>query len=429
MKKILIMLLSAVLGLTAVAAPKKRTIKSVQTEQQAARRKINETTRKLNDNSARTEKELNKLNLLRGELNQKERLISKTKAQVDSLNTSIGSAQQQLDTLNTRLNTLRAAYTAALRRLQGSQYATDEIAYIFSSESFAKASARIRFVKEFAKWRKRKSREIKETAAKIEQKKSDLANLQAERASSLSALSSDQAILKAKQDETDKMVSRLQRDGVNLQKALEKEKKRLRSIDDEITRMIEAEKKEREEQKKKQQQQPGKKPGSKPSQKPGKQPSDKPAAPGNATKPKSHIDNSDPDAAMTSKFAASKGGMLFPVGSPYRIVAKYGSAPGQPYNTGIEIVLDGSPNVRAAYEGTVSRIFQNHDGNYSVMVRHGAYITVYYNIASLSVKAKDKVSAGQTLGRAAVDGRYGRPMLHFEVRKGSQTLDPLKWVR
>lgn len=430
MKKILIMLLCAALGLPTVAKPKKRTIKSVQTEQQAARRKINETTRKLNDNSARTEKELNKLNLLRGELNQKERQISKTKAQVDSLNASIGSAQQQLDTLNIRLQRLRDAYTAALRRLQGTQYATDEIAYIFSSESFAKASARIRFVQEFAKWRKRKSKEIKETSAKIEQKKSHLANLHAERASSLSALSSDQAILKAKQDETDKMVNRLQRDGVNLQKALEKEKKRLRSIDDEITRMIEAEKKEREEQKKRQQQQSGKKPGSKPSQKPDRQSPEQPTTtPGNATKPKSRIDNSDPDAAMTSKFASHKGGMLFPTGSPYRIVAKYGSAPGQPYNTGIEIVLDGSPNVRAVYEGTVSRIFQNHDGNYSIMVRHGAYITVYYNIASLSVKAKDKVKAGQTLGRAAVDGRYGRPMLHFEVRKGSETLDPLKWVR
>ncbi len=132
---------------------------------------------------------------------------------------------------------------------------------------------------------------------------------------------------------------------------------------------------------------------------------------------------------MTSKFAAGKGSMLFPVASPYRIVAKYGSSNGQPYNTGIEIVLDGSANVRSIFEGTVSRIFQNHDGNYSIMVRHGAYITVYYNIGSLSVKAKEKVTAGQTLGRAATDARYGKPMLHFEVRKGSETLNPLSWVR
>lgn len=426
MKRFLILIIIAACGVSySPAAPKKRTIRSVQTEQQASQKKIRETTKKLNDNSARTERELNRLNLLRGELNQKERQIIKTKAQVDSLNSSIGSAQEQLDRLNDRLKTLRDTYTKALRRIQGSQYATDEIAYIFSSESFSKANTRIRFVQEFAKWRKRKSKEIKETAAKIERQKSDLANLHAERASSLSALSSDQAILKAKQDETDRMVTRLQRDGVNLQKALDKEKQRLKSIDNEITRMIEAEKKEREQKKKNQQQKKG---NDKPDKKTGNTAPTKPA-PGHATKPKTQIDNSDPDAAMTSKFTRHKGGMLFPVASPYRIVSKYGSAPGQPYNTGIEIVLDGSPNVRAVFEGTVSRIFQNHDGHYSVMVRHGAYITVYYNIAGLSVKANEKVSAGQTLGRAAVDGRYGRPMLHFEVRKGSVTLNPLEWVR
>lgn len=428
MPRFLIILVIALLGASGGNAAKKkqRTIRSAQTEQQATQKKIKETTKKLNDNSAQTEKELNKLNLLRGEITQKERQILETRSQIDTLSNSITKAQDQLDDLNNRLEQLRNAYKTALRRLQGTQYATNELAYIFGSESFTKAYSRIRYTQEFANWRRRKSIEIKETLAKIEQKKTQLATLHSERATSLSALSSDQAILKAKQDETDKTVAKLQRDGVNLQRALDKEKKRLKSIDNEISKMIEAERREREQQKKKQQ---DKKKGGTTKQKNSKTTPAKSKGGTTATKPKTKIDNSDPDAAMTSKFAAGKGSMLFPVASPYRIVAKYGSSNGQPYNTGIEIVLDGSANVRSIFEGTVSRIFQNHDGNYSIMVRHGAYITVYYNIGSLSVKAKEKVTAGQTLGRAATDARYGKPMLHFEVRKGSETLNPLSWVR
>lgn len=428
MPRFLIILVIALLGASGGNAAKKkqRTIRSAQTEQQATQKKIKETTKKLNDNSAQTEKELNKLNLLRGEITQKERQILETRSQIDTLSNSITKAQDQLDDLNNRLEQLRNAYKTALRRLQGTQYATNELAYIFGSESFTKAYSRIRYTQEFANWRRRKSKEIKETLAKIEQKKAQLATLHSERATSLSALSSDQAILKAKQDETDKTVAKLQRDGVNLQRALDKEKKRLKSIDSEISKMIEAERREREQQKKKQQDQ---KKGGTTKQKDSKTTPAKSKGGTTATKPKTKIDNSDPDAAMTSKFAAGKGSMLFPVASPYRIVAKYGSSNGQPYNTGIEIVLDGSANVRSIFEGTVSRIFQNHDGNYSIMVRHGAYITVYYNIGSLSVKAKEKVTAGQTLGRAATDARYGKPMLHFEVRKGSETLNPLSWVR
>jgi septal ring factor EnvC (AmiA/AmiB activator) len=428
MPRFLIILVIALLGASGGNAAKKkqRTIRSAQTEQQATQKKIKETTKKLNDNSAQTEKELNKLNLLRGEITQKERQILETRSQIDTLSNSITKAQDQLDDLNNRLEQLKNAYKTALRRLQGTQYATNELAYIFGSESFTKAYSRIRYTQEFANWRRRKSKEIKETLAKIEQKKAQLATLHSERATSLSALSSDQAILKAKQDETDKTVAKLQRDGVNLQRALDKEKKRLKSIDNEISKMIEVERREREQQKKKQQDQ---KKGGTTKQKDSKTTPAKSKGGTTATKPKTKIDNSDPDAAMTSKFAAGKGSMLFPVASPYRIVAKYGSSNGQPYNTGIEIVLDGSANVRSIFEGTVSRIFQNHDGNYSIMVRHGAYITVYYNIGSLSVKAKEKVTAGQTLGRAATDARYGKPMLHFEVRKGSETLNPLSWVR
>lgn len=401
------------------AKKQKRTISTAQSEQKATQRRISETTRKINDNARKTEQTLNELSLLRGEINLKERQISATRQELDSLNNVIAITQDSIETLNLRLESLRATYVKALRKLQGSQYATDELGFVFSSESFSKAYARIRYIQEFSKWRKRKAAEIKAAVVAIEQQKTILAELQNKRTSSLNTLSTDQALLKARQDETGKMMAKLQRDGKNLKAALDKEKKRLKSIDDEITKMIEEERRERERQKK---------------SKGATAPKNGKTAPGKSKtpdKPKSdsRIDNSDPDAAMTSKFASHKGSMLFPVAGPYRIVAKFGSSNGQPNNTGIEIVLDGSADCRSVFEGVVSRVFQNHDGNYSVMVRHGAYITVFYNVASLSVKAKDKVKAGQTIGRVAVDSRYGKPMLHFEVRKGSQTLDPLSWVK
>lgn len=400
-------------------AQKKRTIKTAKTEQEAAQKKIKETKKKINANTAKTEKELNKLKLLRGEISQKEQQISVTRGKLDSLNNLISHAQGQLDSLNNRRDLLRKTYTNELRKLQGTQQELGVITYIFAAKSFSDAYSRIRYVQAFSDWRKRKTNEIKETSAKIELQKTDLTGLQAEQSTSLSALNSDQAILKAKQDESNRMVTKLKRDGKNLKIALDKEQKRLKKIDNEITRMIEAERREHEKQKNKNKDKKEKK-ESKGSSKKSK---------GKTLKPKAEIDNSDPDAAMTAKFARSKGSMTFPVASPYRIVARFGSSNGQLNNTGIEMVLDGSDAVRCAFEGTVSRIFQSSDGTYSIMVRHGAYITVYYNIATPSVRAKANVKAGQTLGKAAIDGRFGKPLLHFEVRHGSTALNPLEWVK
>lgn len=399
-------------------AQKKRTIKSAQTEQQAAQKKIKETQKKISANTAQTEKELNKLQLIQGEISQKETQITATRSKLDSLNTLISHAQGQIDSLDNRRQTLRNAYINELRKLQGTQQQLGIITYIFAAKTFSEAYSRIHYIQEFAGWRRRKTQEISEISAKIELEKTDLAGLQSEQSTSLSALNSDQAILRAKKDESNRLVTKLKRDGKNLKIALDKEQKRLKKIDDEITRMIEAERREREKQQNKDKQKKSKDK---------KEPT--PKSEGKTTKPKSEIDYSDPDAAMTAKFAANKGKMTFPVTTPYRIVARFGSSNGQLNNTGVEMVLDGSDGVRCAFEGTVSRIFQSSDGSYSIMVRHGAYITVYYNIATPSVKAKSEVKAGQTLGRAAIDGRYGKPLLHFEVRHGSTALNPLEWVK
>ncbi len=416
------------------AAKKKRNIKTVKSEQQAAQRRIKETTRKINDNAQKTERTLNQLNLLRGEISQKEDQISTTRMQLDSIGKDITMAQDSLSALENRLVSLKTTYIAALRKLQGTQQFTNQLAYIFASESFSKALARIRYVRSFSKWRKRKAEEIKQTAEALKSQKNYLSELHSQRSSSLNTLSNDQSMLEAKKEETGRMVASLKSDGANLKKALEKEKRRLRNIDSEITRMIEAERRERERQQGgdkasgSKAKGKGKSSGSKGSSSSGKSASGGKSA-SKSPAIKSQINDSDPDAVMTRHFASAKGSMMFPVSGPYRIVSRFGSTSDQPYNTGIEIVLDGSANARAVFEGTVSRIFQNHDGNYSVMVRHGAYITVFYNIGSLSVKNNGKVKAGQTIGRVAVDPRYGKPMLHFEVRKGTQTLNPQSWVR
>lgn len=432
------------------AQKQSKSIKSAKTEKTATQKKINETQKKLSDNQKQTQQSLRELNLLKGEIDQKESQIARTRLQVDSINAEIKVAEDSITALNAQLDRLKETYKKALRKLQSSRSFTDELSYIFSSRSFKEAYARMRYVRDFGKWRKRKVQEISRSAQNIEQKRQQLSELHSKRKSSLDLLSNDQAMLKAKQDETDRLVVRLQADGRSLQSSLEAEKKRLQTINSEINRMIEQERREaerkekerkererraREEQKRKDAEKRRKGQTAEtpkkdsPADKPGTPASPNPSQPSKPTQPKASIDNSDPDAVLTRRFESARGSMTFPVASPYRIVGKYGSVAGQPYNTGIEILLDGANAARAVFDGTVSRIFQNHDGNYTVMVRHGAYIAVYYNIASPSVKAGAVVKSGTTIGSVGHDASYGKPMLHFEIRKGSQTLNPLSWVK
>jgi septal ring factor EnvC (AmiA/AmiB activator) len=96
-------------------------------------------------------------------------------------------------------------------------------------------------------------------------------------------------------------------------------------------------------------------------------------------------------------------------------------------NPGITLATDAGAVVRAVFEGEVSRIF-DIDGNWSVLIRHGKYFTVYSNLSSVSVSKDQKVSGGQMLGRAAVNDD-GNGEIEFLLMQENRNLDPESWIR
>lgn len=113
--------------------------------------------------------------------------------------------------------------------------------------------------------------------------------------------------------------------------------------------------------------------------------------------------------------------MLMPVtGSVIREYAK-----GR--NDGIDIAATAGAPVKAAEAGTVAAITANADQVPIVVVKHANNVlTVYANVSDIAVKKDQTVSRGQTLGKvAAGDPAY----VHFEVREGFESVDPLPYVR
>jgi len=95
-------------------------------------------------------------------------------------------------------------------------------------------------------------------------------------------------------------------------------------------------------------------------------------------------------------------------------------------NDGIDIGAPAGTAVKAAADGTVAAITQDTSGVPIVVVRHANNIlTVYAGVDGLSVKKGDKVSRGQTIGKV----RAGNPsFLHFEVREGFNSVDPVGYL-
>jgi LysM repeat protein len=119
--------------------------------------------------------------------------------------------------------------------------------------------------------------------------------------------------------------------------------------------------------------------------------------------------------------ASNPGAMMMPVSGS--IIRPY--VAGQ--TDGIAIAAAAGTTVRAARDGTVAAISRDTNGVPIVVVRHeGALLTIYSQVDGLEVEQGDRVARGDTIGRV----RENNPaFLHFEVRQGFESVDPMEYLQ
>ena len=126
------------------------------------------------------------------------------------------------------------------------------------------------------------------------------------------------------------------------------------------------------------------------------------------------------DRMMSGGFEANKGS--------YRVVSHFGQYNVEGLknvtldNKGINILGQSGCMARSIYDGEVSGIY-GYSGTYVVMVRHGAYISVYCNLKSVSVSKEQRVSTRQSLGAVGTDN-----ILQFQLRREAAKLNPEVWL-
>ena len=134
------------------------------------------------------------------------------------------------------------------------------------------------------------------------------------------------------------------------------------------------------------------------------------------------------DRMLSGGFEANKGRLPMPITGSYRIVSHFGQYNVEGLknvtldNKGINILGSSGCQARAIYDGEVSAVF-GFSGSMVVMVRHGAYISVYCNLRSVNVSKGQKVSTRQTLGAVGADN-----ILQFQLRRETAKLNPEAWL-
>jgi septal ring factor EnvC (AmiA/AmiB activator) len=130
--------------------------------------------------------------------------------------------------------------------------------------------------------------------------------------------------------------------------------------------------------------------------------------------------------------ALMKGRLTWPVRG--RMLAPYGLRRDRQhwtatFNPGVDIGAIEGQEVRAAAAGVVVYSgWHNGLGNLVVLDHGGGYYTLYGHLMRPRAAVGQTVASGQRIGDAGETLSLRGPCLHFQIRHGRRSLDPLEWL-
>ena len=138
---------------------------------------------------------------------------------------------------------------------------------------------------------------------------------------------------------------------------------------------------------------------------------------------------SSEDQRLSGNFESNRGRLPMPISGSYQIVHRFGMNHVDDVKghvtldkKGIDIKAQPGSPVRCIFDGEVSAVF-GYAGTTVVIIRHGNYLSVYCDLASVSVSRGQKVSTRQTIGRLGSEG-----LMQFQLRRGNEKLNPEGWL-
>ncbi len=122
-----------------------------------------------------------------------------------------------------------------------------------------------------------------------------------------------------------------------------------------------------------------------------------------------------------------KGRFIWPVEG--KVTARFGMDGGRRHD-GIDIAAPSGATIRASDSGTVvySDDKMRGYGNLIIIEHKDSFFTIYAHNQVNLVAEEKQVQRGEVIAKVGETGNATGPHLHFEVRKGSRPLDPLRFL-
>lgn len=361
--------------------------------------------------------QLAQLSALTAQIKKQKQFVARLDADVKAINRELKSIEEQIRTLQAELERRREHYAKALQMMTNKNTFENKLMFLLSAESFNQMVRRMRYLREYSNFQQKQGEQLIAQQQDLENKRIELEQTREAKKTLLAKRIEEQKQLDKQQAEQNKLVAGLKKKQKEIRNRMVAQQRERDKLNREIERIIEEDLRAQETEQRKQRSK-------------GEEPA---TAKGDKTMPA--YKESAADRKLSGSFESNKGKLPVPITGPYLLTSRYGvnyveGLKNVKFNNhGVDVRGQEGCSARAIFDGTVSFVFEHPQvpGSFIVMVRHGQYISAYFNLTALKVKKGDKVKINEPLGLVITDVA-GNCTMQFQLRKDKQSMNPELWV-
>lgn len=361
--------------------------------------------------------QLAQLSALTAQIKKQKQFVARLDADVKAINRELKSIEEQIRTLQAELERRREHYAKALQMMTNKNTFENKLMFLLSAESFNQMVRRMRYLREYSNFQQKQGEQLIAQQQDLENKRIELEQTREAKKTLLAKRIEEQKQLDKQQAEQNKLVAGLKKKQKEIRNRMVAQQRERDKLNREIERIIEEELRAQETEQRKQRSK-------------GEEPA---TAKGDKTMPA--YKERAADRKLSGSFESNKGKLPVPITGPYLLTSRYGvnyveGLKNVKFNNhGVDVRGQEGCSARAIFDGTVSFVFEHPQvpGSFIVMVRHGQYISAYFNLTALKVKKGDKVKINEPLGLVITDVA-GNCTMQFQLRKDKQSMNPELWV-
>jgi len=329
-------------------------------------------------------------------------LIRITNQQANLLTREINANQDEISTRRVKLKALKEAYADMIVKSYKNRARDNKLMFLLSSSSFQQAYRRLQYIKQYADYQRQQAEIIKVETKQLQLLNQDLLVQKKDKQKLVGENKAAKLILDKELKDQQAFIESIQKNLAKFSAQIKDKQKASEKLDKEIRKLI-------------------REAIAASNKKAGKS-------------VKSRTFSMTPEQkVLAANFTANKGKLPWPVASGV-VKMRFGTNPSpidpsiKIKSNGVRIATNKGEPIRAVFDGVVQGIMTPKNGNNTIMIRHGNYITVYKNLSKFYVSKGDIVTTKQVLGEVLTNKASGESILSFGIYKDSAIQNPSIWV-